>query len=79
MCMTFWLCPAASFILVVVRERKGRQGEREESTGEGRERLETSISWINLLLQCASLPLLPGGEGLRNLFIMQVLHLSFIS
>lgn len=44
MCMTFQLCPAASFILVVVRERKERQGEREESTGEGRERLETSIS-----------------------------------
>lgn len=38
MCMTFWLCPVASFILVVARERKERQGEREREKDWGGKR-----------------------------------------
>lgn len=50
------------------RGRVEEEGERERWKERGRDCIgvrETSISYVNLLLQSASLPLLPGGEGLR--------------
>lgn len=56
------------------RENRGREREMERKKKElsrGERERETSISYIKLL-QCASLPLLPGGEGLRPKYLLIV-------